>query len=163
MSDSIAKDKELLVSAADVFAQLGLSEIRIKNSDTEIYLKREPSVATQSKVSLSNIEIPSSDYSATSVTEHKDLNCPQENPSCNEHNVTSPLLGVFYLCPQPDAEPFVKIGTHVKRGDTLCIVEAMKMMNEISADTDGVISKIAVNNGDLVQFGQVLFNITPDK
>lgn len=76
MSDSIAKDKELLVSAADVFAQLGLSEIRIKNSDTEIYLKREPSVATQSKVSLSNIEIPSSDYSATSVTEHKDLNCP---------------------------------------------------------------------------------------
>ena len=73
--------------------------------------------------------------------------------------VKSPLVGVFYAAPLPDAEPFVKVGDSVKKGDTLCIVEAMKLMNEIVAEADGVIVDVCANNGDVVEFGQTLFKL----
>lgn len=71
--------------------------------------------------------------------------------------VRSPLVGVYYAAPSPDAEPFVKIGSRVKKGDVLCIVEAMKLMNEITAEQDGEIVDICVANGDVVEFGQTLY------
>lgn len=73
--------------------------------------------------------------------------------------VTSPLVGVFYESPAPDQPPFVKKGDRVKKGDVLCIVEAMKLMNEIAAETSGEIVDICVSNGDIVEFGQTLFKI----
>ncbi len=73
------------------------------------------------------------------------------------HVVTSPMVGTFYAAPAPGASPFVQIGDRVKAGDTLCIVEAMKMMNPIEADVDGVIKSIRVQNGEPVEYGQVLF------
>ena len=71
--------------------------------------------------------------------------------------VKCPLVGVFYAAPSPDDEPFVRVGTQVKKGDVLCIVEAMKLMNEIVAEQDGVISEICVENGEVVEYGQPLF------
>ena len=73
--------------------------------------------------------------------------------------VKSPLVGVFYGAPAPDAEPFVKVGDKVKKGDVLCIVEAMKLMNEITATHDGEIVDISVQNGAVVEFGQTLFKL----
>ena len=73
--------------------------------------------------------------------------------------VKSPLVGVFYAAPAPDAAPFVKVGDTVKKGDVLCIVEAMKLMNEIVAETDGVVVDICAGNGDVVEFGQTLFKL----
>ena len=73
--------------------------------------------------------------------------------------VKSPLVGVFYAAPSPDAAPFIKVGDAVKKGDVLCIVEAMKLMNEIVAETDGVVVDICANNGDVVEFGQTLFKL----
>ena len=73
--------------------------------------------------------------------------------------VTSPMVGIFYAAPAENEEPYVKVGDRVKRGDTLCIIEAMKLMNEIPADTDGVITEICVKNGQVVDFGTVLFRI----
>lgn len=75
------------------------------------------------------------------------------------HCVNAPMVGVFYAAPAPDAEPFVRVGQHVQRGDVLCIVEAMKLMNEITADADGEIAEICVENGQVVEFGQPLFRI----
>jgi acetyl-CoA carboxylase biotin carboxyl carrier protein len=69
------------------------------------------------------------------------------------------MVGVFFNAPAPDAEPFVRIGDTVKKGDTLCILEAMKLMNEIPAEQDGTITDICVKNGDVVEFGQVMFKI----
>ncbi len=69
------------------------------------------------------------------------------------------MVGVFYSSPSPEAEPFVKVGSKVKKGDVLCIIEAMKLLNEINADTDGEIVDICVNNGDVVEYGQPLFKI----
>jgi acetyl-CoA carboxylase biotin carboxyl carrier protein len=73
--------------------------------------------------------------------------------------VTSPMVGVFYAAPDPGAEPFVSLGKQVKKGDVLCIVEAMKLMNEILAEEDGVITKISCTNGQTVEYGQELFRM----
>ncbi|HMR07373.1 MAG TPA: acetyl-CoA carboxylase biotin carboxyl carrier protein [Polyangiaceae bacterium] len=73
--------------------------------------------------------------------------------------VTSPFVGTFYLAPAPDAEPFVTVGATVKKGQVLCIVEAMKLMNEIEADHAGVIDEILVENAESVEFGQKLFRL----
>ena len=73
--------------------------------------------------------------------------------------ITSPIVGVFYAAPAENAEPFVSMGDRVQKGQTLCIIEAMKLMNEITAEEDGVIEKISVNNGQVVEFGTELFRI----
>ena len=75
------------------------------------------------------------------------------------YEVESPLVGVFYAAGAPGAEPFVKVGSHVKKGDVLCIVEAMKLMNEITSDRDGEVVDVCVSNGDVVEFGQTLFKL----
>jgi acetyl-CoA carboxylase biotin carboxyl carrier protein len=76
------------------------------------------------------------------------------------HTVKSPMVGTFYRCASPGAAPFVEVGDTVAQGDTLCIVEAMKLMNEIEADASGTIKAILVENGQPVEFGQPLFIIT---
>ena len=76
--------------------------------------------------------------------------------------VTAPVVGVFYAASKPGAEPFVKVGDHVKRGQTLCIVEAMKMMNEIAATFDGTVTEIVHQDGDLVDFGAPLVYLKRD-
>lgn len=73
--------------------------------------------------------------------------------------IKSPMVGVFYAAASPDSEPYVQVGQSVKKGDTLCIIEAMKLMNEINAEESGVITEVCAKNGDLVQFGQPLFKI----
>ena len=69
------------------------------------------------------------------------------------------MVGIFYTAPSPEAEPFVKVGSKVKKGDTLCIIEAMKLMNDVVAEEDGEIVEICAENGSLVEFGQILFKI----
>lgn len=73
--------------------------------------------------------------------------------------VKSPLVGIFYAAPSPGAEPFAGVGSRVKKGDVLCVVEAMKLMNEITADTDGEVIDVCVQNGQVVEFGQILFKL----
>ena len=73
--------------------------------------------------------------------------------------VKSPMVGVFYKASAPDAEPFVKVGSKVKKGDVLCIIEAMKLMNEIYAEQDGTIAEICINDGEVAEYSQVLFRM----
>ncbi|MCL1989071.1 MAG: acetyl-CoA carboxylase biotin carboxyl carrier protein [Firmicutes bacterium] len=77
----------------------------------------------------------------------------------NASGVKSPMVGVFYASSSPDAAPFVRIGDNVQKGDVLCILEAMKLMNEIHAEKDGKIVDICVKNGDLVEYGQIMFKM----
>ena len=95
--------------------------------------------------------------------ESKSINKIDNNQIENEikgNQVTSPIVGTFYRKPSPDKEPFVKVGDIVNKGDVLCIIEAMKMMNQIEADESGIISDILVEDGDPVEFDQALFLIT---
>jgi|WetSurMetagenome_2_1015567.scaffolds.fasta_scaffold338289_2 acetyl-CoA carboxylase biotin carboxyl carrier protein len=80
-------------------------------------------------------------------------------PDKDSRFVTSPMVGTFYRAPAPSADPFVEIGDVVKKGQTLCIIEAMKLMNEIESDADGVVTAIHVENGKPVEYGQRLFSI----
>ncbi len=75
------------------------------------------------------------------------------------NTVKAPMVGVFYAAPAPDKEPYVKVGSKIKKGDVLCIVEAMKLMNEVVSECDGEIVDICVSDGDMVEFGQTLFKI----
>ena len=77
----------------------------------------------------------------------------------NLKEVKSPMVGMFYQAPSPEADPYVRVGSRVKKGDVLCVIEAMKLLNEITADTDGEIVDVCVENGQLVEYGQVLFKI----
>ena len=77
----------------------------------------------------------------------------------NLKEVKSPMVGMFYQAPSPEADPYVRVGSTVKKGDVLCVIEAMKLLNEITADTDGEIVDVCVENGQLVEYGQVLFKI----
>jgi acetyl-CoA carboxylase biotin carboxyl carrier protein len=79
----------------------------------------------------------------------------------NLHYITSPMVGTFYRAPDPSSSPFVEVGDQVKKNQTLCIIEAMKLMNEIESDVDGILSKVYAENGKPVEFGQKLFAIKP--
>ena len=84
---------------------------------------------------------------------------PAVRESVDEISVKSPLVGLFYAAPAENADPYVSLGDRVKKGQTLCIVEAMKLMNEISAECDGIIEKICVTNGQMVEYGTELFRL----
>ena len=87
-----------------------------------------------------------------------------EQPAKDERlvDVSAPIVGTFYASPSPDAPPYVRAGDSVKAGSVLCIIEAMKLMNEIEADVAGVVREVLVDNGQPVEYGQVLFRIEPD-
>lgn len=145
-------DKKILKAATDAMRELGLSEIRIKDSETEVVLKRELTTAA-------TVPVPSTP--APTVQPSKEESAI-ESSVADWVEVKSPLIGVFYEAASPDAPPFVRPGDRVKKGDVLCIVEAMKMMNEICAETDGTIIDVCAENGALVEYGQLLFKIAED-
>ena len=84
----------------------------------------------------------------------------QANESSNMQSIDSPMVGIIYLTPKPSSPPFVKSGQKIKKGDTICLIEAMKTFNEIKSDKDGVVKSILVKNGEAVEFGQPLFEIS---
>ncbi len=85
---------------------------------------------------------------------------PKTNESSSMQSIDSPMVGIIYLTAKPSSPPFVKSGQKIKKGDTICLIEAMKTFNEIKSDKDGVVKSILVKNGEAVEFGQPLFEIT---
>ena len=83
----------------------------------------------------------------------------EEKKTSEGDAITSPMVGVFYPAPAPDSDPYVTVGTQVKKGDVLCLIEAMKLMNEVTAEKSGEICEICVENGQVVEYGQPLFMI----
>ena len=89
-----------------------------------------------------------------------DATVPEVSAEADSGNtIKAPIVGVFYVAPSPDSDPYVTVGKRVKKGDVVCIIEAMKCMNEIQAEEDGEITAVLANNGDLVEYGQPLFSI----
>ena len=130
-------------------AENGLSTFELNEGDMHILLKRALSAAAPAPVAYAP---PSTEKVALS----------EEDAGANFADVAeikSPMPGIFYAAPSPDAEPFVRVGSHVKKGDVVCIIEAMKLMNEITADCDGEILDVCLVNGAVVEYGQTLFKI----
>ncbi len=139
-----------------------VSEITLKEGRAEIRIQMgigNRVVQTVEKIVEPQIQsLPQTEKIENSNDEEKKEEVKEEK---KYHEVKSPIVGTFYRAPAPDAEPFVEVGDRVKVGQTLCIVEAMKNMNEIETDVEGIVKEICVENAKPVQFGQVLFKIEP--
>ena len=153
----IRKVKKLI----ELLEESGIAEIEITEGEDSVRISRYPAggappvtAPVYAAPATAPVPPPSAGLAPTADP------APAEAPGApNGHEVTAPMVGTFYAAPSPDAAPFVKVGDEVQVGDTLCIIEAMKMMNQIEADVAGRIAAIQVENGEPVEFGQVLFVI----
>lgn len=127
---------------AQLMKELELTGLEITDDKKVVRLERNVTVAAS--------PVPAAPEAAAAV--------PQQE-SKDYVSVKSPIVGLFYAAPAENADPYVSLGDPVKQGQTLCIVEAMKLMNELSADCDGIIEKICVTNGQMVEYGTELFRI----
>lgn len=126
---------------AQLMKELELTGLEITENDQVVRLERNVAVPVAPAVPVEAVPTPVQQEPADGIS------------------VTSPMVGLFYAAPAENAEPYVTLGDQVKKGQTLCIVEAMKLMNEITAECDGVIEKICVANGQMVEYGTELFRI----
>ena len=145
---------------AQILAQNDLSALEINEGETHIRLER--TVAQPAAQAGAVLVAPPMPAAGAQSAQEAPASAPVEDPGVDFNDVfeaKSPLVGVFYAAPSPGAEPFVRVGSRVKKGDVLCIVEAMKLMNEIQAERDGEIVDICAHDGDVVEFGQTLFKL----
>jgi len=139
-----------LIQSSDV------TEIEVTQGDQTVRISRQQNAATPMAAPVAYAAAPAAPAAPTIAAAPVAEAEPDE-----EHQVTSPMVGTFYAAPSPDAENFVSTGKKVQKGETLCIIEAMKMMNEIEAEYSGVVESILVENASPIEYGQPLFVITP--
>jgi len=138
-----------------------VDEVEIEEEGKKIRVARHRNNSVQYQIPANQMQVgqlplPGGSHSAELAPSSAASPAP---PKANYQEVKSPIVGTFYRAPAPDAEPYVEIGQEVKPGTVLCIVEAMKLMNEIECDVSGKIVKILVENGTPVEYNQVLFHI----
>ena len=152
----IRKIKKLI----ELLEESGIAEIEIKEGEEAVRISRMPGGAAAAQrlalgmgapATSAQTDMPAKSAPAAAVES------AAAKPKPNEHVITAPMVGTFYGSPSPGAKAFVEIGDEIKVGQVLCIIEAMKMMNQIEADKAGRITSIMARNGDPVEFGQPLF------
>jgi acetyl-CoA carboxylase biotin carboxyl carrier protein len=150
----IRKVKKLI----ELLEESGISEIEISEGEESVRISRYPNPGT---VSVQTLQHPPmmAPPAAPAPAASAEPAAAAPPPVARGQQVTAPMVGTFYSGPAPGAKPFVEIGTEVKPGDTLCVIEAMKMMNQIESEIAGRIVSILVENGSPVEFGQALFII----
>ena len=143
----IRKIKKLI----ELLEESGIAEIEIKEGEEAVRISRMPTGASvmHAVPQLAAAPLPAEAVPSAAESAPK--------PRTNEHVITAPMVGTFYAAATPGAKPFVEIGDEIKVGQVLCIIEAMKMMNQIEADRAGRITSVMARNGDPVEFGQPLF------
>ena len=139
-------DSSIIRKYAKLMEELGLSGLEIQENDTTVKLER-------------NITVSGKPVKQEAPESPKVWSSDEEGLAEGESVIASPMVGVFHDSPDEGAEAFVKEGDTVKKGDTLCIIEAMKLMNEITAEEDGTIVKVCARNGQVVDYGTELFRI----
>jgi len=150
----IRKVKKLI----ELLEESGISEIEIKEGEESVRISRHPTGGVGISQPMPFYAPP---MSAPAPAAAASASAPEiaAAPKVAEHTVQAPMVGSFYSAPAPGAKPFVQVGDEVKVGQVLCIIEAMKMMNQIESDRAGKITAVLVQNGDPVEFGQALFAI----
>ena len=148
----IRKVKKLI----ELLEESGISELEISEGEESVRISRHPRMAMQAPLQMTSpmaqASLPAAPaMPATSAGEHK--------PRNDEYTVTSPMVGTYYSAASPGAKAFVEIGSEIKVGQILCIIEAMKMMNQIESDKAGRVTAMLAKNGEPVEFGQPLFII----
>ncbi len=142
----------------DLAKESGVSELKFENSDFKVKITMP--TAPQANRPQEVVYGPTPAPAPTVVSSSAPLPAavtPQASPGT--HDIKSPFVGTFYASPSPSEPPFIKVGDKVKKGQVLCVLEAMKIMNEIEADIDGEVVEVAVSNDALVEYGQILFRL----
>jgi acetyl-CoA carboxylase biotin carboxyl carrier protein len=148
----IRKIKKLI----ELLEESGIAEIEIKEGEEAVRISRLPTTARSLAGPVAALPLqlaPAAEGGAVAAP----APATEAKPRPNEHVITAPMVGTFYASPSPGAKPFVEIGDEIKVGQVLCIIEAMKMMNQIEADRAGKLSSVMARNGDPVEYGQPLF------
>ena len=145
-------DSKRLAEIADVMEDRGLTRVRVEEPDgTAVELERASAAQP--------VAVPMPMPGAVTAPAVAPVAMPAAAPEPKGTVVTAPMVGVFYAAPAPGDEPFVHVGSKVKAGETLGIIEAMKVLNEVTAEADGEVLEICVADGDLVEFGSCLMRI----
>jgi len=152
-------DLERIKQLIDIMKENDLVELEIKHDDDKIVLKRAHPQQGAGGIPVMRAE----PYVVPASPETPEGLGPSAAPSEEDVvEIKSPIVGTFYATPSPDSEPYVDIGSTVHPQTVVCIIEAMKVMNEIKAETEGTIVEVVANNGQAVEYGQVLFKVRPD-
>ena len=146
-------DVKKIESLARLMQETGLTGLELVEDGQQLRLERQVEVVAAPVAAAAPAAPAAVGAEALGVTHE----APQ--PAKEGTLVLSPTVGVFYSAPSPDARPFVEVGDQVKKGDVLCIIEAMKLMNEIVADRDGEVADVCVRTGEVVEYGQTLFKL----
>lgn len=144
-------DIEYVDKLAKILAENSLTEISLEDGEQAITIRKDVVVAPVAAAPAVQAAAPAAQPAQTAAQ--------PADPAKKGKPLTSPMVGTFYSAPSPDAKPFVEVGQTVSQGDVVCIVEAMKLMNEIEAEVSGKIVEICVKDGQPVEFGQVLMYI----
>ena len=156
-------EKDFLESLIRLLDESSLDNLEIERGGTRIRLSKSPDVtgvvASAAPPAAAAPAPAAVDISASADAPGVPLASPP--PSSHLVDVVSPMVGTFYRAPAPDAEPYAEVGKQVGTGDVLCIIEAMKLMNELECETPGLVAEICVENGEPVEYGQLLFRIDP--
>jgi acetyl-CoA carboxylase biotin carboxyl carrier protein len=151
----IRKVKKLI----ELLEESGIAEIEIKEGEEAVRISRMPTGPMFTHMQPAIMQAPPAAVAPPVAALPATSGAPAPARRTNEHVVAAPMVGTFYGAASPGAKPFVEIGSEVKEGQVLCIIEAMKMMNQIESDKAGKITAIMATNGDPVEFGQPLFVI----
>ena len=151
----IRKIKKLI----ELLEESGIAEIEIKEGEEALRISRMPTGTAAVHHPLPPMAIPMAAPLAAPIqaAAPRPADVAAAKAKANEHVITAPMVGTFYGAPSPGAKPFIEIGDEIKVGQVLCIIEAMKMMNQIESDKAGRVTSIMARNGDPVEFGQPLF------
>ena len=155
-------DLRNLKTLIDLVSESGVAELEITEGEDHVRIVNRKDSAPAAAAAAVAAPAPIPVAAAAAPTAEAAAAAPAAAAPAaaeNRQTINSPMVGTFYRAPSPGAKPFVDVGQHVKAGDTVCIIEAMKLLNEIEAETDGVIQEILVENGAPVEFGQPLFVI----
>lgn len=147
----IRKVKKLI----ELLEESGIAEIEIKEGEESVRISRQQNPAMMGHANFAQFSVPNQTNINVPVAEAVAPVIPEPKG----HQVKSPMVGTFYRASAPGAKPFVEIGDTINAGQTICIIEAMKMLNQIEADSTGKVTAILVENGQPVEFGQPLFII----
>ncbi|HKT71513.1 MAG TPA: acetyl-CoA carboxylase biotin carboxyl carrier protein [Steroidobacteraceae bacterium] len=151
----IRKIKKLI----ELLEESGIAEIEIKEGEEAVRISRmpPPNAFPPQLTHVPGLPMPAPMPVAVQAVPQATAEPTPAKPKTNEHVITAPMVGTYYASPSPGAKPFAEIGDEIKVGQVLCIIEAMKMMNQIESDKAGRITSIMARNGDPVEFGQPLF------
>jgi acetyl-CoA carboxylase biotin carboxyl carrier protein len=152
-------DLRKLKKLIDLVQESGIAELEITEGEEKVKIVKGGAVAVTSAAPAAAAMVTQAAAPAAPAAAPAPAPAPATEPEPGQegHVVKAPMVGTFYRSPSPDAKPFIEVGQAVKEGDTICIIEAMKLMNEIEADASGVVKAILVENGQPVEYGQPLF------